>query len=146
MTLKRFVMAVMIAVVFVCLAIAGAAQNEERFKARLSPVPVDTTMQRNVMGVGSLTAVLIGSKLTITGSFDGLAGAATVARLHKGLATGVRGSSFHDLTVSKAAKGTVAGSFDLTPDQVESLKKGQLYVQIHSEKAPDGNLWGWLLR
>jgi len=34
----------------------------------------------------------------------------------------------------------------LTPEQVQSLKKGQLYIQIYSEKAPDGNLWGWLLR
>jgi len=41
--------------------------------------------------------------------------------------------------------GTLSGSFDLTPDQIESLKKGKWYVQIHSEKAPDGNLWGWLL-
>jgi hypothetical protein len=60
--------------------------------------------------------------------------------------TGVRGSSVLDLTVSKAISGTVTGSFDLTPEQVESLRKGRLYVQIHSEKAPDGNLWGWLLR
>jgi len=69
-----------------------------------------------------------------------------VARLHRGLATGVRGSAFQDLTVSKATTGTITGSIDLTPEQVQSLKKGQLYIQIYSEKAPDGNLWGWLLR
>ena len=27
---------------------------------------------------------------------------------------------------------------------VADLEKGRLYVQLHSEKAPDGNLWGWL--
>ena len=146
MALKRCVAATVIAIGVVSVAISGAAQNEERFKARLSPVPIDTTMQPNVRGSGSVTAVLVGTKLTITGSFDGLAGPATVARVHKGMATGVRGSAFHDLNVSKAGKGAVDGSFNLTPDQVESLKKGQIYVQIHSEKAPDGNLWGWLLR
>jgi hypothetical protein len=26
------------------------------------------------------------------------------------------------------------------------LRKGMVYVQIHSEGAPDGNLWGWLLK
>jgi len=28
---------------------------------------------------------------------------------------------------------------------VTDLEKGRFYVQLHSEKAPDGNLWGWLL-
>ena len=48
------------------------------------------------------------------------------------------------LTVSKAMSGTVSGSFDLTPEQLENFKKSKWYVQIHSEKAPEGNLWGWL--
>jgi len=38
------------------------------------------------------------------------------------------------------------GSLDLTREQVQSLQSGRLYVQISSEKAPDGNLWGWLLK
>ena len=59
---------------------------------------------------------------------------------------GVRGASLAMLTVSKALKGTLSGSIDLTPAQVQALKKGQLYVQISSEKAPDGNLWGWFVR
>ena len=29
--------------------------------------------------------------------------------------------------------------------QLADLEKGRLYVQLHSEKAPDGNLWGWLM-
>ncbi len=51
------------------------------------------------------------------------------------------------LTGSKLSiSGTlVSGSFDLTASQVADLEKGRLYVQLHSEKAPDGNLWGWLL-
>jgi hypothetical protein len=43
----------------------------------------------------------------------------------------------------------ITGSVMLTPEQVESLKQGKLYVQVHSEKgiAPDGsNLWGWFLK
>ena len=34
----------------------------------------------------------------------------------------------------------------VTPDQIADLRNGQWYVQIQSERAPDGNLWGWLLR
>jgi hypothetical protein len=33
----------------------------------------------------------------------------------------------------------------LSADQVDSLKKGKFYIQINSEKAPEGNLWGWLM-
>jgi hypothetical protein len=131
------------------LVLAGIcvfAQGQETFKARLSPVAMDATMKANVAGSGSVSAVLSGTKLTITGSFDGMRSPATVAQLHQGIATGVRGPAILDLTVAKATSGNVSGSFDLTPEQVENLKKGKLYVQIHSEKAPDGNLWGWLLR
>jgi hypothetical protein len=62
------------------------------------------------------------------------------------VAAGVRGPAIQDLTVSKATSGTISGSVDLTAPQVESLKKGGLYIQIQSEKAPDGVIWGWLLR
>jgi len=27
---------------------------------------------------------------------------------------------------------------------VTDLASSRLYIQLHSEKAPDGNLWGWL--
>jgi hypothetical protein len=130
------------------LTLSAAAQNEERFKIRITPVPLDGAMRSSVAGSGSGSATLTGSKLTITGSFDGLPSPATIAQVHKGLATGIRGSSFLDLTITKATKGTFSGSFDLTPDQVDSLKQGKLYIQIHSEKAPeDGQtLWGWILK
>jgi hypothetical protein len=47
--------------------------------------------------------------------------------------------------VAPATSGGVTGVFDLDANQLESLRKGRLYIQIASEKAPDGNLWGWLL-
>jgi hypothetical protein len=52
-----------------------------------------------------------------------------------------------DLTVAKTdgTAGTLSGSFELNAIQIADLEKGRLYVQLHSEKAPDGNLWGWLL-
>jgi len=119
------------------------------FTARLAPVAMDATMRATVAGAGSASASLNGARLTITGSFEGLKSPATIAQIRRGVATGVRGPAILDLSVSKAAgggtSGTISGSFDLTPEQAESLRKGELYIQIHSEKAPDGNLWGWLL-
>jgi hypothetical protein len=124
----------------------GVAQSQERYKVRLATVPMDGGMRGTVAGTGSATAVLTGAKLAVNGTFDGLLSPASVADVHRGPAMGVRGSSFAVLMVSKAPKGTVSGSIDLTPEQVQALKKGQLYLQISSEKAPDGNLWGWFVR
>jgi len=118
----------------------------QTFRTRLAPVAIDVAMRANITGPGSLTALLAGSKLTIHGTFDGLRGPATVAHIHQGPVTGVRGPAILELIVSKAASGAVSGSFDLTSQQIESLEKGRWYVQIHSQKAPDGNLWGWLLK
>ena len=132
------------------MLLAGLAlsQPPSTFKVRLSPVASDATMRATVAGAGSASATLNGARLTITGSFEGLKSAATIAQIHSGVATGVRGPFILDLTVSKAGagtSGTISGSFELTPAQATSLRRGQLYIQIHSEKAPDGNLWGWLL-
>jgi len=131
-------------------AASAAAQGGDKYTARLGWVPTAGANDRaNVTGKGTATAVLAGRKLTITGSFEGLAAPATVARLHRGIAKGARGNPIADLTITKAASGMLSGAVDLTADQVESLKQGKLYVQIHSEKgvAPDGsNLWGWFLK
>jgi hypothetical protein len=127
--------------------VALTAQQPHTFKARLSPVPIDVAMQATIAGSGSVSAVLTGTKLAITGTFDGLKSPATIARIYKSPVRGVHGPNVFDLTVSKSdpASGTLSGSFDLTTIQVADLEKGRLYVQLHSEKAPDGNLWGWLL-
>jgi hypothetical protein len=121
------------------------AQTREAYKVRLSPVSMDAAMKVNIAGSGSATAVLTGTKLNIAGTFDGLLSPATTAQIHRGSATGVRGPAILDLKISTAIAGTVTGAFDLSADQLESLRKGRLYIQIASERAPEGNLWGWLL-
>ena len=126
---------------------ALTAQQPKTFRARLSPVPIDVSMQATIAGFGSVSAVLTGTKLAVTGTFEGLKSPSTIAQIRKSPVRGVRGPNVLDLTVAKtdAASGTLHGSFDLTAIQVADLEKGRLYVQLHSEKAPDGNLWGWLL-
>jgi hypothetical protein len=145
MSPKPSVAVFLVAVVFVWLAPRGAAQNQQKFRVRLATVPMDGGMRDAVAGAGAASAVLAGTRLTINGTFGGLRSPGTAARLHSGPATGVRGPSVAELTVSRATSGTISGSLDLTPVQVQSLQKGRLYIQVSSEKAPDGNLWGWIL-
>lgn len=132
------------AVLLIC-GVSLSAQGARAFKARLSPVPIDVAMQATVAGTGAVTATLTGNKLTIAGTFDGLRSAATIAKVHKSPIRGVRGPEVFTLTVTPGTSGSISGAFDLNPQQLTELQNGRLYVQLHSEKAPDGNLWGWLL-
>ena len=129
------------------LAICGGAdaQKSEIYKVRLSTVPVDAPMMSRVTGSGSLTAALAGNKLTFSGTFQGLRSPATHASIHAG-PKGIAGPPILDLMVSNATNGNVSGTIELTPSELEDLRNAKLYVQIDSEKAPEGNLWGWLLR
>ena len=128
------------------ITLAGTAvQGAETYRVRLAPVAIDAAMKSVIAGDGSFTATLNGNKFALSGTFTGLKSPATAAHIHQGTAPGVRGAPLLNLMVTKAASGEISGTFDLTPEQIENLHKGKWYVQIHSEKAPAGNLWGWLL-
>ena len=128
-----------------CLALFTVSQSAETFVARLTMMPIEVATRTNVTGSGSGSATLDGRRLLVSGSFSGLQGPATAARLHEGIALGIRGAPLFELGVESATAGSFSGEVELTPEQVESLRQGRLYIQIHSEAAPDGNLWGWLL-
>jgi hypothetical protein len=139
MTLKRYA-------AVAALALSLTAQTRETYKARLSPVPADARTRAELTGTATATATLEGTKLTVTGSFEGLKTPVTIVNLHAAVAAGVRGPVIADLTAPKSTAGPISGSVDLTAPQIENLHHGGLYVEIHSEKAPDGVLWGWLLK
>jgi hypothetical protein len=143
---KMLGVGVVLGLALMAWAQTGGPRTDEKFKARLSPVGIEAAKRAEITGSGSVSAVLAGAKLSITGSFDGMQSPATLAQVHQGIATGVRGPAIGDLTVSRAPAGSITGTLNLTAEQVESLRKGKLYIQIQSEKTPDGNLWGWLLR
>lgn len=142
-------------VLMLLAAVSSRAQSGEKFNARLAPAPALGLRGGGsaVAGIGSATATLSGRKLTVTGSFEKMVSPATTAKLGLGLITGARGDFIFDITVTAAPQsnpagtsGTIAGSFDLTPAQVDAFKQGKLYIQINSEGAPNGHLLGWLLK
>jgi hypothetical protein len=136
----------LVAAMAVAAVLASSVQAQApQYRARLSVVPIDIAMQATIAGSGSATASLKGSTLTINGTFSGLKTAATVARLHRGPKTAMRGPAIGDLTATADTSGSISGSLELTPAQADDLAAGRIYIQLHSQKAPDGNLWGWLL-
>jgi CHRD domain-containing protein len=136
--------ATLFSAVFLAQSSNLAAQAGKTYRARLSPVPIDQAMMATIAGMGSATAVLNGTKLTVTGTFDGLKSPATIVQIHRGQ-RGVRGPAILDLQATKGTSGTISGTLDLNQQQLQDLQNNRLYIQLHSEKAPDGNLWGWLM-
>jgi len=130
--------------VTVC-GVGAAASAADTFRVRLTPVPIEASTAAATTGHGSATAQLDGTKLTLKGTFAGLKGAATVARVHEGAVTGVRGPAIADFVVPAAQNGDFTASVTLTAAQADGVRHGHVYVQIASASAPEGNLWGWLL-
>jgi len=131
-------------VIALTLFAQAASPPATSFRARFSPVPVETTTASRITGSGSVTATLDGARLTIMGTFQGMKSPATIAQVHMG-ARGVRGPVEFDLQIDKAPNGNISGVITLTKVQIDTLRRGWYYIQIHAEQAPEGNLWGWLL-
>jgi hypothetical protein len=130
---------------FLSALLGAAAPDAATFHFRLSPGPRLVGTRADRSGSGSVTATLEGSKLTLKGSFSGLLAVPTGAHLLMGPLPGVRGPLVADLTVSPATTGTLTGTVQLTKEQLASLHNGGLYVEIDSDKAPEGDLWGWIM-
>jgi hypothetical protein len=113
-----------------------------------TPTPAPTTMQAsgtlsgaNEVPVVSTTATgtMVGSLdlttkvLTYTVTFSGLSAAATSGHLHYGDAKHTLGAVFVPFSgVPSATSGTITGTATLTAMQVDSMKLGHTYVNIHS--------------
>jgi hypothetical protein len=132
--------------VMVALLLAAAAAPPAHFETRLSSVADDLSTRDDVLGEGRARAVLEGTQLTVSGEYKGLPSNATGAELRQGYAIGAPSPTVvGPLQVSGGRQGTLSGTLKLTKTQLSAMKAGWMYVQIKSEKAPDGNLWGWLL-
>jgi hypothetical protein len=143
MTLKRigrYVVPVVLAGLF-----SGPVLAAETYQANLGPMPLDEAVKKNMLGRGEATATLDGSVLIVSGNFAGLPSPATKAHLYVSPVIGAPGGGGFDLNISQADNGTVSGQVNLNASQKTAFRTGRLYVQIDSQKAPNGNLWGWLL-
>lgn len=134
------------------LAMATPALAED-YQTNLGPMPLDDETKEFIAGRGDVTASFQGDTLTVQGSFRGLPSNATEAYIWQSAHTGVPGKQVQslNLTVTQAQEGNLSGSFKLTRAQSQALREGNLYIQISSEKAPPGymwgprgTLWGWL--
>ncbi len=145
----RFLAVLVAGTALLAFGIPAEAQSGTLIRARLASAPPLGVPRDTVAGSGAVWWTLNGSTLDIDGSFERLASEATIARIHMGPLTAVRGEPVFDLSVRKTADGTsglIGGSVDLNPEQVQALRDGRFYVQLYSEGTENGHLQGWLLQ
>jgi hypothetical protein len=137
--------AVLLVAFSICIGVVADATAADKYQVYLSAMPFNDATQPIMTGKGSASATLDGDTLSITGTFTGLSGPAIKAHLSLSRGPGIPGSPFVDLTLAGDVAGKVTGQIKLDPSQLAALRGGRLYIQIDSEKAPAGHLWGWLL-
>ena len=106
-------------------------------------MPTTPSTVNDITGEGEVILSLDGSTLTVEGQFAGMSSAATGAHLHNG-PPAQPGPVVHTLTVDQAPAGTITATLELTPEQIEALENNALYIQVHSENNPPGELRGWI--
>jgi hypothetical protein len=115
------------------------------YEAQMDPAPFDASTRADILGsIGQVSATLNGNTLTVNGTFKDMTSPATAASVRIGLLKGVVGEAIGPLTVTKTPQGSVSGSVQLNAAQIEALNREAIYIRVDSEKAPDGNLQGWL--
>jgi alcohol dehydrogenase (cytochrome c) len=139
---------VALALAFAWALVAPSLQSGElsaqamSFRARLSPLPVDGRSVNTITGVGQVRATLAGNRLTLTGSFRDTSSPATGAHLHVA-PPGQHGPVAAPLQVN-AGTSEISGAITLTDEQLAALRASSLYVQVHTEGNPQGELRGWI--
>lgn len=134
-----------LALLSVLLLASGNAlsQSMNTLHGRLSPMPVTAATVKTITGQGEVRAILNGSTLNVSGRFEGMSSPATMAHIHMG-PKAIPGPVILRLDVTTGSSGSISGTLNLTPEQIEALHAESLYVQIHSEGNPEGELRGWL--
>ncbi|NCJ05576.1 CHRD domain-containing protein [Synechococcales cyanobacterium C] len=130
-----------------------------RYVAVLTRSQVVPTMP-STSAFGAAGAALVGNRLVVRGDFSNLAGAlrdyatdpldppnpniTSAVHIHQG-APDVNGPFKYALTVtpdSTERAGRFSGEYNLTPEQLQALSNGELYVDIHTTRNRGGELRG----
>ena len=123
------------------LALAGCG-DENDFDADLDGASERPEVE--TAATGEVEATLADLTLNVAGSFQGLSGPAVAAHVHGPANRDQTADIVCPLTVTADVSGTVSGSCNLTEDQVNDLRDGRMYVNIHTAQHPQGEIRGQL--
>lgn len=135
-----------ISLLLLALSQPASALDADRFRTRLLTAAFQSPANAHD-GDGNVVASVADGEVLISGQFEGLAAPVIGIRLLSGVAVGVPGNAEIARVPFKpgAHAGQIDTRFRLNSDQLELLRAGRIYLQVETEDAPDGALWGWFL-
>lgn len=144
--MRRFTAGSLIAGLVLLAACSAALQTE--FRADMTPgAETHDVILDGAEPSGEATATLDeeAATLVVEGTFTGLTGPATNAHVH-GPATETEAAGVvFGLTFDASADGTISGTWtDMTDDEIQDLRDGLYYVNVHTGTNPSGEIRGQL--
>jgi CHRD domain len=134
--------AIAVAIIFSTTLASAALAAETRFAADLKgPSEVPRTDSAGT-GKAEVTYDPASKMLTWTIAYSGLSGKATAAHFHGPAKEGEDAGPMVPLTQLDSP---MKGSATLTEDQAKALTGGMMYVNVHTDKYPDGEIRGQVL-
>ncbi len=130
--------------VLAALALAACSDDDENeFEAQMTgakerPTPVTTA------ATGETVATLEGTTLTVAGNYEELTGPTVAAHIHGPADEESVAGILCPLSTMGGASGAVVGTCTLTGEQVQQLRDGLMYVNIHTQQYPQGEIRGQL--
>lgn len=119
------------------MATSAVSAETLRFKADLkgsSEVPPNDSAGH---GMGEVAFDTATKKLTWTVTTSGMSGEATAAHFHGPAAPGENAGPVVDIS-----KAIASGSAEITDEQRADLESGKWYLNVHTQKFPDGEIRG----
>ncbi|MBB6469884.1 hypothetical protein HNQ96_005778 [Aminobacter lissarensis] len=119
------------------LAVTPSLSETMKFKADLKAASEVPPTDSAGTGTAEVTVDSATKKLSWTVTSTGLSGDATAAHFHGPAAAGENADPVVDISSS-----VPSGSADLTDQQMADLQAGKWYLNIHTQKFPDGEIRG----
>jgi hypothetical protein len=141
---RPFLLTFFAALAVVVAACAPATDPASSFSGDLTAeaeVPAPTLS--GAMPSGNVTAMLSsdGNTLTLSGNFSGLTGPATGAHIHGPAPAGQAAGVVFPLEIDNAASGSLSGTWmNLGAEQLQQLRDGLFYVNVHTDMNPPGEI------
>jgi hypothetical protein len=126
-------------------AMAPAAPAMMTWKAHLTAKDEVPPNASAATGDGTFTLNTATNELTWSVTFSGLSGPAVAAHIHGPAAPGANAGVVVGFDPPKAPAGEIKGSNVIIKSQVEDLKAGKWYVNIHTAANKGGEIRGQLM-
>ena len=131
--------------VLLALASAGlwalpATAEEKKFMAELSGASEVPPVETAATGTADVTVDTEAMTIAWMNTAEGLSGDPVAAHFHGPAAEGENAPPMIDIS-----ENWMEGSTAITPEQLTELEAGRMYLNIHTEQNPDGEIRGQVM-